>query len=300
MLPFNQVKISIYRNVRDTVGAQTTLDAFLRSAKHRETIERIRQVEDKKERQRLKTFLPCGTVSGLFGSPRKVENLIQHSGYLCIDIDADDNPYLGDLTTVRHLLETRPEVAYAGKSVSGRGLFAIVPLAHPEHHLAQFLAIEREYANLGITLDNSCKDVSRLRFVSYDEHPYINPHPVPYEAEYVEKSVYIPAPQNSHLAYSADWDTQKVSKCCNIIQRYHIDITGGYKDWFSIACSLSALGENGRAFFHIVSQQYPKYRSNECDAKFTEALNTRNRYPQQCQLGTFFWICKDYGVTYKQ
>lgn len=300
MKSFNEVKISIYRSVTDRIGAETTLDAFLRSTKHKAVIERLRQVEDKDERKELKKQLPCATVSGLFGRPRKADNLIAHSGYLCIDIDADDNPALGDLSVVRDLLRSRAEVAYAGRSVSGRGWFAIVPLAYPERHLDQFLAIEKEYARLGIVIDNSCKDVSRLRFVSYDDDPWFNPHPVPYEGIYVETDYAArPTYTSARPALSGDRELRNVARCCEVIQQYHMDITDGYKDWFSLACSLSSLGEEGRAYFHIISQQSKKYRANECDAKFTEALQTRARYPQHCGLGTFFWICKDYGITYK-
>ena len=298
MKPFNEVKISIYRNVRDRIGAVTTLDAFLRSEKHRAVIEKLRSVDDKDQRKELKKLLPCATVSGLFGQPRKADNLIAHSGYLCIDIDADDNPSLGDLSIVRKILENRPEVAYAGRSVSGRGWFAVVPLVYPEKHLEQFLAIEQEYARLGIVLDNSCKDVSRLRFVSFDDHAYFNPSPVPYDKVYVEPSAATYA-RTPFPVSGGDRELRNVTRCCEIIEQYHMDITDGYKDWFALACSLSSLGEEGRPFFHLISRQSSKYRPNECDSKFTEALQTRGRYPQHCGLGTFFWICKDYGITYK-
>lgn len=41
---------------------------------------------------------------------------------------------------------------------------------------------------MGITIDGACSDLTRMRCISYDEHPLINMSAIPYEGVYVEPS----------------------------------------------------------------------------------------------------------------
>lgn len=91
-----------------------------------------------------------------------------------LTLDFDNHP---DIEEAKRILATLPYVYYAGLSVSGRGLFAIIPIAAQDltEHKTYFHALEKEMQTLGLTIDKACKDVTRLRVVSYDPDPYINP-----------------------------------------------------------------------------------------------------------------------------
>ena len=95
--------ISIYKNVRGIVGRTCTLRSFLFSTKYKERILEIRAIEDKKARDILKIQLPQATISGVFKSHRRAENLLKHSGLICIDIDDKDNRHILNFDDLKKL-----------------------------------------------------------------------------------------------------------------------------------------------------------------------------------------------------
>ena len=48
--------------------------------------------EDRAERTRLKSCLPCATISAICPDSRKADDTFEHAGLICIDIDGQDNP----------------------------------------------------------------------------------------------------------------------------------------------------------------------------------------------------------------
>jgi hypothetical protein len=121
----------------------------------------------------LKKELPGVTWSGRF-ERRANDALIEHSGSLCADIDDLGSDELAD---VRAKLLTSPYLVGLFRSPTGRGLKAIfrVP-ADAQKHLGSFRAIERHVLELtGVHVDQACKDVARLCFVSCDPDCYYNP-----------------------------------------------------------------------------------------------------------------------------
>ena len=125
-------KISVYSNVLDKTGIVTTMQVFLNSTRHRAAIAAIRACDDPHRQSEMKKKLPGATFSGVFSPKRGADHLTQHSGYICIDIDAQDNPQFDHPSQMLALLKTRPEVAYAALSIRGKGYYALIPLAHPE------------------------------------------------------------------------------------------------------------------------------------------------------------------------
>lgn len=292
------VHISVYNGVTDNVGTVTYLSNFLGSKRHVERILALRAEEDQKRRGAMKKSLPCATISGVFHPTRNKDNLVQHSGFISIDIDGKDNPDRS-LEFIRNALIGCPFVAYAALSVSGNGMFAIIPLAYPERHEEQFVALCKEFKNrFGIVLDQNCRDVSRLRFLSYDPNPYINNDVSTYQGIIKYKN-YLTAPSMT----DADGDLRKVKKCVDIIVEKGIDITADYNQWISIGAALATLGERGRYFFHEVSRQNSRYKYNETNEKFSSLLKRSGLADNPANLNTFFYICannKPYRITYKR
>lgn len=281
--------VSVYNGFKDVYGSTCTLRAFLSDKKHVSEIERLRSLPTKEERNEIKKRLPQACISGVFSPTRKAENLVKHSGLICLDVDRKDNQDIDNWTDLKQELAKLPQVAYISLSVSANGYFLILPLRYPEFHKQQFEQLKRDFSKMGITIDPACGDVTRMRCLSYDPHPYINPDAVPYEGYYVEPKPFI------NYQYSGDGVLDKVAKCCASIGQKGIDITGDYRSWFVVGCALASLGEQGRQFFHACSGQNPKYNRAETDKKFTNLLRTGKRIG----IGSFFEICKDYGITFK-
>lgn len=290
-----QTHISVYNGVTDNTGTRMPLGTFLFCKEYKDDILRLRAVFDKEKRNALKRSLPQATISGVFSPTRAKNNLSQHSGLICVDIDAKDNPDILDWETLKQDLSVLPQIAYCALSVSGKGLFLVIPLRYPEKHLQQFRQLQIDFRKMGIMIDSACSDITRLRCLSYDEHPIINENATLYEGVYVEKPKHKSFP--TCFIYEGENTSAEVAVCCRKIQQCGIDITASYDDWLKVGCALATLGESGRSLFHICSRQNAKYNAAKTDKMFTDLL--RRNY-QQVNIGTFFWMCKQYGITTKE
>ena len=286
----------MYPGVTDTTSKEViTLKDFLMTDKYKDVAALIRSGRSPEERHDIKVNnkvnLPCVTPSGLF-SERSGKNLTQHSGLLCIDIDLQDNPG-GVMEKVPSLLVSLPYVAYASKSITGDGYFAIVPIEHPTHHLEHYLAIEKEFKDeYGIVLDKQCKDVCRLRFATYDENPYYNPNAMPYYKEYSEPTVtkdektfttttsFVPR-SSQDTEYDITASVADLDKKIEEVKQKGIVVADDYPSWHRLAMSLTTLGEEGRERFHVISSTSTKYNKAECDQFYTdtcERYKDNNKY----------------------
>ena len=121
----------------------------------------------KDKRAAEKGNIPCVTPCGTFEycSAAKID---QHSGIIAMDFDSKDNP----TGIPKDKLAVDPYTMAVHDSVSGNGLVVYVKI-DPERHLDAFEGLMVYYLNnYEIVADKSCKDVSRLRYVSYDPDLY--------------------------------------------------------------------------------------------------------------------------------
>lgn len=186
-------EISLFKDYSTSDNPVTiNMLSFIKSTKYAERVDEIRTVEDKKRRNELKATLPAITPSGVF-SYRAEKDLVKHSGLLQFDIDSGADNWEELKEELAHL----DYVSYAGLSVSGRGLWGLIPLAYPNRHKQQFGALEIDFAGWGITLDIKPKNVASLRGYSYDGNAYYNHEAVLYEKCYEPPKIeLIPVPKD--------------------------------------------------------------------------------------------------------
>jgi BT4734-like, N-terminal domain/Protein of unknown function (DUF3987) len=122
-----------------------------------------------------KKQLPAVTWSGTF-TERANDKLVNHSGLLCADLD-NLGPRLKD---VREKLSHSPYVWAVFLSPSADGLKAVLRVPPDgSKHRGSFLAVEKHVKELtGVQIDEACKDVARLCFLSYDPEVFHNPQAV--------------------------------------------------------------------------------------------------------------------------
>lgn len=302
-------KVTIFDNVKDRNGRNSTLAEFLKMGEaRRQDIERVRAAADEVERAKgegsiqaakgklraLKEQLPCCTVSGTFSGGRRAGDLLDYSGLVCIDIDHCDP------SAVMKQLEEWDIIAFASRSASGRGVFAIVPVADPNRHKEQFLALEFLFKEMGITIDPATKDITRLRFLSYDSEAFYRPDAVEF-AGYMRPSNQTSQerPKAKDIAVT-DYDRERAAACVREIERRHIDIAPDNESWHKMAFALSTLGEDGRELFKIVAEQCGdpnrKATPRENDREFNRGL----RENRGITLATFFAACNKNGVNGRQ
>ena len=251
--------------------------------------------------QELKKLLPAATLSGYFEKGRKGDLLTAHTGFIALDIDYQDNTTLSDEDIVM-CLKDRPETAAIIKSCSGTGFFVMVRLAFPDKHGEQFDALVREYAQMGIALDRGCRDVTRLRFASFDPDPYINEDAYPYQG--VLQSVDRGLLQQRHF-HSAmrqqnfNRDREKtidlVDKLVNKAVAMGKDIVNHYDEWYKTAIALSRVDADlGRKWFHQLSRvDGSKYSEVGCERQYRAVL----KMPAG-EIGVSYFLsqCDKYGV----
>lgn len=295
-----ETPITIFDSVTSTKGHAASLAEFLNDASPHQLIQQIRMTEDKAERTRLKSDLPCATISAICPNGRKADDAFEHTGLICIDIDGQDNPGFGSGAELKAEVCKVSEAAYCSLSASGNGCFAIFRLSHPENHLGHFLALQRLFrSRLGIVIDGQCKDVKRLRFASYDSEQYINDNAEPFRTiDAATKTK--PNPTKTTVAMgqrtwneSSEATLDKVARLTELVVRRGIDLTDGYSNWIDIGMALANLGEAGREFFHAVSSVYPGYDRAKADTKFTNLLRTTRKVT----IATLFHQCEAHGVT---
>jgi len=293
--------ISVFNNVfQQKPSGTTTFEIFLhgvQSGQWKEQVEDVRALTDSEQIKGAKRRVPAVAPSALFNCKRGKEYVQQHSGFLNLDLDSKENPGISD-RSVRARVYADQHV-YAGHvSVSGHGLSLYVQI-DPVQHEAAFLQLEQYFfAAWGVHVDPACKDVSRLRFVSYDPALYRNHEARVFIARKKRFSqAQRPARRSVHRAAVQD-SGQYFQAVLSQILAAGYDMTGSYADWVKIGFAIaSGYGEAGRQYFHEISQFHPKYKQVETDRQFTKCLQTGRA---GVTISSFFYMAKQVGFTFKQ
>ena len=139
-------------------------------------IETLKSITDPDEQKKFKeSKLPSFTVSCRCKEWRKEENIVSHSGLLNIDIDGDQNLHIDDWEEMRdRLCDQLPTIVACFLSARGNGLSFVVKI-NPDRHRETYNSLGFDLQkHFNIYIDPSCKNPTRLRFVSYDPNAYIN------------------------------------------------------------------------------------------------------------------------------
>lgn len=293
------VEVSVYKGATDNKGDVMKLKDFLLTDKYKDIAEKIRKGATPEDRHAIKNSykasIPCVAVSGKF-SERGANNLIQSSRLISIDIDYKDNKEV--ISRVPEILKSLPYVAFFSKSITGDGYFAICEISNPSEFQSHYFALEEDFKALGINIDKSCKDVSRLRFATYDSEAYYNPFAVVYDKVKVIEKASTPV-QHYSSASRAPYTSFSQSSSIATLDRYinAFETSGGslpddYNSWYQLGMSLGTLGEEGREYFHRLSGKSSKYDAAECDRQYNDILSRysgNNHYT----LGTAIKMLKD-------
>jgi hypothetical protein len=168
---YYSVGLSASAEKRDSSGVEVNIkDIFkaIESGTWCEHAEAVRNAKDDDEKKKIKSSMPYFTGSGTFKT-RSEKGLIQHSGILVIDIDK-----LEDVNDVKSYISQDQFSWFTCESISGKGLCIFVKI-DPSKHIESFHFLEDYYfRNYGIKIDQSCKDVSRPRLITFDPNAVLN------------------------------------------------------------------------------------------------------------------------------
>jgi hypothetical protein len=270
------MNISLFKTAMDTIPERNinfySFLSFIKDGKWEDYAHEVRNGK------RDKKTMPAVTPSGVF-TKRNAASIDQHSGIISIDIDIKDNE-AADIEG----LEQDPYTWAVHHSIGGYGWVAYFKI-EPEKHLQAYYGLEKYLAdNYKIIADKACKDVSRLRYVSYDPDLYQSENEPKAFKLYV-KDITKELELTDVVAFDSDYQY-----IVEQIREKRIDLTaGGYHDWLQIGFSLAnGLGEKGRDIYHVVSEQNLNYNKKETDRKYDECLKSDVGLTR---LNTFFYFC---------
>ena len=140
----------------------------IKSDQYKDSILKIRSLNDKEQRNILKKQLPVILFCGEF-TRRKKDSCVNHSGYICLDFDG----YKEDIKKVKENFIKDQYTLAVFVSPSGDGVKVIVKIPQQiENHESYFEALKKYYDSK--YFDNACKDISRACYMSYDPDIYVN------------------------------------------------------------------------------------------------------------------------------
>lgn len=137
-----------------------------KNGEYKQQIELIRNTKDKDKRNNAKKELRSICFSGEF-SRRSAKNIINHSGFACLDFDDVDDP-----VCLRNSLQDNEYIYSAFISPSGNGVKALVKVPKDIQNYKKYY--EAICETFDSQLDTKTKDISRVCFASYDSDLFIN------------------------------------------------------------------------------------------------------------------------------
>lgn len=279
-------EITYYKNSFGNTSVEVDLHDMLKaikSGKWKDKVQEYRKMIVNGKTEQSDNYkrkqVPGFTTSGTFPNSRKASELGTHSGFIAMDFDDVDLSLREELYA--------DDYTYAGFiSIGGSGICIIVKI-EPSKHFDAFKALEHYYfTKYGEQIDPACKDVSRLRYVSYDPELFINPNAKQFKS-------YLSKPKGRkpkiNPVISSDSNIEFVLKQ---IEADRKDLTADYQAWVELAFAFqSEYGETGEEYFHRVSQFHPDYDYEKTSKKYRACKSTGSGI----SIATFYHYAKQAG-----
>lgn len=283
--------ISMYKKISDVHSSQTIpIDIFLdhiRTGEWQDIVIPIRATKDKKQRdERKKATAPSVTISGTFSS-RFDEKIIQHSGFIAVDVDD-----LGASVEAFKALVMQDRYTYAiFTSISGYGVCVIVKI-DPDHHRDAYLGLAKYYLEkFKQPVDPTGINSSRARFISWDPNmPPINDNSDVFKKYLPKEKKQKPPPVIFVQTEFDDVVRQMAERRVNCCE--------DYRDWLKVCFALcNRFGEGGRQYFHTLSSQSAKYDPAVCDKQYSISLAHESLWAgNKATLATIYYHAKLAGI----
>lgn len=276
------MKVSLFPNITKTKGgadiAIEKILADIRDGVYQDQSIQIANEHDKKIRTELKRKVPYFTAAGTF-EHRNNKGLIEPSGLIAIDFDD-----LPDIEKTFNDIKNDKYTFAVFRSISNRGLCALVKI-DTTLYAESFLSLEDYYWKLlQLPIDQSCKDISRPRYVSFDPNLYHNPNSVKFTKLLPKKQLAPPKRDNF---------THTKSRFERIMSDLDRDITGDYLQWRNIGFAIaSEYGIDGLHYFHHISSFHPNYNVEQTDRVYK--FFSRG-YTGGITIATFYYYLKQEG-----
>ena len=182
-------EISVFKNIYSepkTINLRSWILACKQGSRFTKQVIQYRNTTN----EELKRMLPLVTVGAVCRHGRKLNNVIHKTGWIALDIDAKDNQHLPSAESIRNEIAKIKNIAYAGLSTSGKGVWALVKVSNPEKQNQHFECLIQDFNSFGINLDTTKgRNPNDARFYSYDPDAVIKTDIVIYTKLPTTKSI---------------------------------------------------------------------------------------------------------------
>lgn len=296
-----KTEISYYSNVKYSNSYKdiTLYDWITKySIKHKQIIDEIRELYNKsKTRAKMMKAenLPAVTITGIFHEYRRIDLVTRINPIIAIDIDRDDNPDIEDWDELKRKVASLPYVFLTSYSVSGKGIYCLVYFDNTLDVKLVFNALYEDFKRIGIIIDKNCKDITRMRFVSYDDNILIRQNDIEQYNKTLDDYINQNYVQVGTLNVSNEFIFQAIYyliKECN----YRAD---DYYDWLKDGFRLATFGEYGYMLFRLLSSKSNNYDRQIMEEKFKECTKT-TKYSKDCLVYYFGQLKKKLGPNWRE
>ena len=317
------MKITIFQQFAQ-IKEHKTIEEILfliQKGKFQKEVDTLRKlIDDGKmdEYNEKKKSLLAFTPSASFVGGRKLQFIKEYSQIIVLDFDKLTTNHL---SIILEKISKIPYTFASFRSPSGQGCKVLVKVSSfKENHLEAFQQVSIFYQNaLGLAVDPSGKDITRLCFFSYDLNLLYNPEsqifpvviptdlPEPIAGREIvgtENRVVMQSDSEASKSTTKNAVLKPVEGPANVLddienvitqlEQSSIDITSNYSDWLKICFALlDALGPMARDYFHRVSSISSKYNYSDCNKQFDHCLSSKGN---GVKIATFFGMAKDHGI----
>jgi len=283
-------KFSLYESKEGRSASDLSLDNYIGMIKHGTNQDLViegrllKQKGDKDGYKALKNKSKVIMGSAVFesGKSKAAENIKALNNLIVIDIDVDvsDEKY--------HELKNDKYSFVIHKSFGGDGYCIFVKIDSSRFEDSFDGLADYYYQTYNITIDQSCKNKNRLRFLSYDPDIYQNEKSNKFVPKQVKK-FQPPKPEATNYVFHHD-DFDNIFR--QITERQIDLVKGDYFRYIRIGFAIfDKLGHAGERYFQIINSFNPNLdKKNE--AKEWRGLCK----PGGVGIGTFYYYCKEEGI----
>ncbi|GAB3550275.1 VapE domain-containing protein [Spirosoma fluminis] len=288
-LAIEDADISYYTNAwgdndsQDTITVRDWLDG-IRMGRWQDHVLKVRlAIGNKDLYSKLKRDGP-GVTPGARFSHRKKGGEISYSMLMVIDLDHLDE----DRAAVKAMLAVDPYVYAVFDSIGGQGLcllFRVDVSRWDESFLGIQEYLGKKYG-LFEKFDSSGKDISRLRFVSWDPDARIKDVVPPVFKEYPKKEPRRKPIPETFIDTPEDFDFVFQQVCDS-----GVDITPHYQQRLKVCFALiDKFGEGGWPYFNRICQNHAEYDEKKTERMWKSAMGYG---AQKVTIKTFYYFCKE-------
>lgn len=233
--------------------------------------------EYSKAKKNLPLVTACCTIKA--GHTRGKNNVEKMNGLLLIDIDDDiDDSTFTELSNDKYTFIIH-------RSAGGKGVCIFVKI-NPKKFLESFYDLAQYYLDVyEITIDQSCKDEARSRFVSYDPYIFVNENSAKFISTYKEPKK---QPRKEYLFAEDDF-----GRIINELKG--IDLCSGeYKKYCDIGFAIaSQFGSSGFQYYDAICQGGLKYDANRIEKDYNRFCKGSS---EGITIATLYHYAKEAGI----